>query len=314
MEKNIEKIERNNEEIAPETPYGTFKTRDGLSIRFGVWKAKTTPAKATIVLLNGRSEFMEKYLLIIEKLQIRGLDVYSMDWRGQGLSDRSLENRHKGYVKSFNHYIIDLHDFMEKHVLPGAQKPVYMLAHSMGGHIAIRYLHDYPGKVKKVILDAPMINIKTFPMPIKVARWMATRACKSGKHEEYIIGAADFKKMPFPGNLLTSDYIQFQRGQDFVDENPDLVLGGVTYGWLNASFDSMELTQKKEYARAIDTPMLILSAGDEEIVSNKAQKLFSNAAKNCIYKEIKNSRHEIMMENDKILVEFWKAFENFFSL
>jgi len=72
-----------------------------------------------------------------------------MDHRGQGLSERALENLHKSYVENFQYYISDLNIFIQNIVNPHCSfnnkfhKP-YLLAHSMGGAIAARYLQDHP--------------------------------------------------------------------------------------------------------------------------------------------------------------------------
>ena len=42
----------------------------------------------TCVLLNGQTEFIEKYFEVIDELRGRGFAVATMDWRGQGGSGR----------------------------------------------------------------------------------------------------------------------------------------------------------------------------------------------------------------------------------
>ena len=91
----------------------------------------------------------------VDQLLARKLDVVTFDWRGQGLSDRILPNRYKGYVASYEDYLKDLTNFMDRHVSK-SDRPVVMLAHSMGGHIALRYLHDNPDRVEKAVLTSPL--------------------------------------------------------------------------------------------------------------------------------------------------------------
>ena len=85
----------------------SLSAKDGTRLRV----ARFTPASArrgTAVFLNGRKEFIEKYFEAIGDLLARGFAVATMDWRGQGLSDRALPNRHKGHVAHFDLYIDDL--------------------------------------------------------------------------------------------------------------------------------------------------------------------------------------------------------------
>src|SRR5690242_7743208 len=120
---------------------GAIKTRDGLSLRFARW-APPPGRKGTVVLMQGRAEFIEKYFETVRDLRARGFAVATFDWRGQGLSDRALADPRKGYVRSFSEYAIDLETVMEQVVLPDCPPPIYALAHSMGGSIAIKACHD----------------------------------------------------------------------------------------------------------------------------------------------------------------------------
>ena len=100
---------------------GTIKTPDGVTLRFGRWEP---PAgrRGTVVVLQGRAEYIEKYFETVRDLRARGFAVATFDWRGQGLSERALADRHKGHVKNFAQYATDLEAFMEQVVLPIARR------------------------------------------------------------------------------------------------------------------------------------------------------------------------------------------------
>src|SRR5579859_3255075 len=82
---------------------GSIKTPDGVSLRFARF-APPPGRKGTVVLLQGRAEFIEKYFETVRDLRARGFAVATLDWRGQGLSDRALRNPRKGYVRDFSRY------------------------------------------------------------------------------------------------------------------------------------------------------------------------------------------------------------------
>ncbi len=86
------------------SPYDFMTTSDNLSIRYGIWSCQKEKKLGSIILLSGRTEFMEKYTETIGILNQKGFDVYSFDWRGQGLSTRMLANMHKGFVYVFFFY------------------------------------------------------------------------------------------------------------------------------------------------------------------------------------------------------------------
>ena len=119
---------------------GTLKTPDGVSLRFARW-APPPGRKGTVCLFQGRSDFIEKYYETVRDLRARGFAVATLDWRGQGLSDRALRNRRKGYVRSFAQYQIDLETFINEVVLPDCPPPIFALAQSMGGTILLRAAH-----------------------------------------------------------------------------------------------------------------------------------------------------------------------------
>src|ERR1700693_4686345 len=86
---------------------GTLKTPDGVSLRFARWEP---PAgrKGTLCVLQGRAEFIEKYFEVVNDARDRGFAVATLDWRGQGLSQRGPSDHRKGHVRNFSDYDLDL--------------------------------------------------------------------------------------------------------------------------------------------------------------------------------------------------------------
>jgi len=290
-----------------------LKTNHNMAIRYGVWRPSHTKVQGSVILLGGRSEFMEKYAETIGELNQRGYLVYSFDWRGQGLSTRMLPDRHKGFVRNYDDYIQDLAAFVSKIVKPGAVTPLVILAHSMGGHIALRYIHDNPGIVDRAVLVSPMIDILTTPFPRFFARLITRISSQAGGDHTYVIGSKgyDADEEKYEGNRLTSDPERFMDEKKAIAANPDLALGGVTYGWLSATFDSIDILTKPGYADEIKTPVLIFSAGSDRVVSVEAQKSICTSMPNCKLETIEGSFHEILKETDSIRSIFWKAFDKF---
>src|SRR5271155_5307874 len=96
------------------------------------------PARGLCVLLNGQTEFIEKYFEVIDELRGRGFAVATLDWRGQGGSGRLVpEAPLKGHIHDFAEYEADLSALMEEIVAPmlGGDALPIALAHSTGGHV-----------------------------------------------------------------------------------------------------------------------------------------------------------------------------------
>jgi len=293
------------------TSYDFMKTSDKSAIRYGIWYCQKERRRGSILLLNGRKEFMEKYRETIGELIERGFDVYSFDWRGQGLSARMLANRHKGFIEDFDIYLNDLKLFVSNIVKPKAIDPLIILAHSMGGHIALRFIHDHPQMVERAVLTAPMIDIFTFPLSRWFASFISRSANKIGLRHAYAIGSGDYTDETFEGNNLTSDPVRFTDTNKVIAKNPDLALGGVTYGWLSASIKSTDILTKPGFAKKFTTPILIISAGEDSVVSNKAQKKICALLPDCEFMEIPRARHEILRETDAVRSIFWEEFDRF---
>lgn len=289
------------------SPFSFMKTDDKGYIRYGIWHCTGDKKNGTIILLNGRSEFMEKYSETISELLNKGFNVYSMDWRGQGLSERLLSDRQKGFIPNYEIYLNDVKKFIDEIVKPKAVLPVTILAHSMGGHIALRLIHDHPTVAEKVVLSSPMIEIFNFSVIRRITGFVAEFAVKAGMGHAYIPCAHRYNpdKEKFEGNRLTSDPKRFMATRKEIMNNRKLTSGGVTYRWLWASFQSIDIVNHPGYAENIKTPVLMISAGSDRVVSIKAQKRFSARLSDCRFIEIKDARHEVLMETDAIRSIFW---------
>jgi lysophospholipase len=295
------------------SPYDYITTADHQSLRYGIWYSPKEKQKGSILLLNGRTEFMEKYSETIEELNHMGFNVYSFDWRGQGLSSRMLANKHKGFINDYDVYLNDLDLFITKIVKPGAVHPLIIIAHSMGGHIALRFMHDHPEVADRAVLTSPMIDIFESSLSKGLANLITKIAIKAGFSHSYTIGSRDYTDEEFKGNDLTSDPVRFTDAKKAITKNPDLALGGATYGWLSATLKSIDIITQPGFAAKITTPILMVIAGNDKIVSIKAQKKISTMMPNCELKEISDARHEIFKETDAVRSIFWREFKRFIN-
>jgi lysophospholipase len=293
-----------------------MNTADGCAIRYGIWRSRKRPPRGSVLVLSGRTEFLEKYADVIAELNGRGWDVYSFDWRGQGLSSRMLKNPHKGHVVSYNQYLEDLDQFVRDILRPEVSGILICLAHSMGAHIAMRYLHDFPGAFDRAVFTSAMIDIQTIPFPMWFARKLTFMAMRRGQSHCYAPGQFNYRpgnRIRFHLNLLTQDFSGYMAPHLLIKQTPGLALGGVTCGWLNAAFESIDIMKSKGYAERIGTPVLMVCAGADRVVSVQAQRDICARMPNCAFEYIEGSYHEILKENKSILTRFWNAFDGFIT-
>lgn len=296
--------------------YGFLFTADGMRLRYGRWATPAIPCLGSVLVLTGRAEFMEKYLETIQELNSRGFDVFSFDWRGQGLSGRMLDDAQKGYVGSYDQYLTDLDFVLKDMVAPEAREPLMILAHSMGAHIALRYLDRTVEGIAKAVLLAPMVDILTAPAPQRFSRWLCRFMVRKGFGSAIFPGSDHHNpfKRSFARNRFTSDAARFSRTQQHIRQNPHLDAGGVTYNWLAATFDSIDMLQDAEFGKQLQTPILLVMAGNDQVVCNKATERLSIKLPVHRMKCIKKARHEILQENDSLRTEFWRAFDQFMQV
>ncbi|MEQ1888244.1 MAG: alpha/beta hydrolase [Alphaproteobacteria bacterium] len=297
---------------APEgVRFAWLRTRDGVRLRAACWPGRMPVA--TIVLLQGRTECIEKYYETIAELQTR--DYAVVTWRGQGLSDRALPNRHKGHVRDFAEYHDDMDSVLEKFVMNATDLPApyILMAHSMGAHIAVRYLHHRPQAFARAVLCSPMAYINTAPLPNFMARAIASAGTALGLGESYVPGGKNYSRAgePFEGNRLTGDPARFERNADILSDSPDLALGSPTLGWLDAAFRSMEIIMEPEFGAAITTPALLAYGDGEQVSLPDHQARLASQLGRCRAICITGARHEILQETNPVRDQFWAAFDRF---
>jgi len=277
--------------------------------------APDVPARGVCVLLNGQTEFIEKYFEVIDELRGRGFAVATMDWRGQGDSSRMTKDSRKSFVGDFSEYDQDLDTLMNWIVTPMLgpnQKPV-ALAHSMGAHNLLRTLVHRPSSFKACVLSAPMIAISFRGQREFLVRAVTAFQIWRGRRADWVWGmeARDPHKMNFASQMVTSDPQRFERTQMLLHEHPDLRLAGATWSWLAAALRSMDWLRFQ--AASVTTPLLVVGAGRDRICITPQAKAFAQAAPHADYVELPDAGHEILMERNAIRAEFWAAFDAFMA-
>ena len=290
---------------------GAIKTADGVSLRFARWDPPPG-RRGTVVVLQGRAEFIEKYYETVRDLRARGFAVATFDWRGQGLSDRALADRHKGYVRNFSEYSTDLDAVMEQVVLPDCPPPIFALGHSMGGAIAIRACHGGSRWFERVVLSAPMIALPPGPLT-RVAGPLARIMRLIGRGGGYVPtgDARAHGSENFIGNVLTSDPVRYARNAAVLEQAPELGIGAPTIAWADAAMRLMNQFALPSYAGSIRQPILMVAAGRDEVVSTPAIETFGMNLLAGRHLILPGSRHEILQEQDHYRGQFWAAFDAF---
>lgn len=279
-----------------------LRTKDGLRIRVVHWPLEG--AKGTILMFTGRTEYAEKYGRAAKDYAARGYAMLAVDWRGQGIADRMTQDRGLGHVGKFMDYQQDVDavvDFVKEHDIPA---PHYLIAHSMGGCIGLRALHNGM-PVKAVAFSAPMWGVD-IAQPLKAAAWaIGTVGPKIGLKTMVTPGRSTtnyLEDQPFEGNELTNDPVTYTYLNDQLKVHPDLGLGGPSVNWIGEALWEMYALNK------MDSPNYPCFAGigtaetivDQDRVKDRMTRWPRGEI--AVYPDAK---HEIMIEVPKVREDFF---------
>lgn len=282
-------------------------TSDGAQIRTAHWKANGHDRKGTVTILQGRTEFIEKYYEVIRELRRNGYDVVAFDWRGQGGSSRAVTAGRRGHISSMAQYGRDLEAVLRQISLAEYPGPHYAIAHSMGATVLLARADRLRTVFDRAVLSAPLTGILDYGFREKVAYAMAAIANWMGLGRLLVPGRNTEIVGEFENNSLTSDALRFARYNAVLQRAPELGTGGPTLGWLHAMGRAMVRFRSPEYGPSIHLPMLIIDAGVEKVVSKEATEDLAARMKSAGYIEIPGARHELMAEADPYREQFFAA-------
>lgn len=314
-------------------------------IRYAHWVPKNNDKKNVVVHFNGRTEFIERNIYSYKDLLEKGYEVWSLDWRGQGLSSHDLEEKQKHNISSFDEYLEDANYFVDKVVELNKYKGKrILLAHSMGGQIALRYLlHEHGSKFDFAVLSSPLLKIPGDSFWLRVGnefkRVFAGESCVLSKPpvwvgdfekgtacsligvvqiaENELIDANETKKYSNDLNKMAEINCLIESSISANGEGEtDLRLACPTSNWLNSAFDSTDITM--ESASKLSTPTLIIRANPDSAVDPVGQDDFCKLSDNCRLDSVPviegvQPGHELLIEKELIRKFFFDGFDNHVS-
>lgn len=283
---------------------------DGARLRAALFPAKGL-ARGSVVLSPGRTEPLDKYFEVIGELQDRGFAVLTHDWRGQGLSARFLPDRIRGHAEGSGPFLDDYRRLLD-HFEPRLPKPWIQVAHSMGGCLALLALAKGETRFVGSALSAPMLGIVTNDFGYAFARALTFGASHLGLATRYLFGdASDPLAISFEKDRIAHDRARWDRFRAQLAACPDLVIGNLTWGWLDFAFSAGAFLRRSSATTRIKTPVLMVASGDDDRVLTADSRKVARRLPNCRYVEIPESWHEILMETDDIRAIWWREFDAF---
>ena len=290
---------------------GFFKGEKGIGIYFKYFLQNSIDnEKGAIVISSGRRENALKYKELIYDLYNNGYSVYILDHRGQGFSERiNKADKQMGHIDDFAYYVSDLKKYYNEFAKVNLHKKIFLLAHSMGATIGTRYIEKFPHDFDAAAFSSPMFGLR-FPICELIGIFT--------KYEpRYLFGKNNYdnEEKNFLTNNLTYSKMRYEAMMNMYENNPSTKLGGPSYQWVYQSC----MTFKKIFKelQKMETPIILIQAGKDKIVSANAQKKFfielKKLGKDVQGSFIDGAYHEILMEKDKYRILLITHFLDFFA-
>lgn len=134
------------------------------------------PARAAILLVHGLGEHSGRYETLAAHCTARGFAVHAMDHYGHGRSEGL-----PGHVERFSVYLDGLRALRNDVRAQGADVPLFLLGHSMGGLIAAAFLGEDQASFRGCVLSGPALRSDAEPPALVLAivrliSWIAPTA------------------------------------------------------------------------------------------------------------------------------------------
>lgn len=264
-------------------------------------------ARGTVLIFPGYTEYLEKYFETAADLQKRGFASFVMDWRGQGLSQRSLRNPVIFHLNNFDEPGRDIGKALEE-LEERLPRPWIVLAHSMGGAIALRALLKGRFTAEAALFSAPMWGIMAAtPINRYFSRFM--RLIGFGRTPTSFFAKKPTEEV-FEVNNVTTDKTRFDRNWDIWRASRDIRIAGPTFGWFAAACDTVKSNAKRGALKKLKFPITVLSAGEEALVRNEAHAALAARLPEAEHRTIEGAKHELLQETDAHRAQVFEAFDD----
>ncbi|MGK2909591.1 MAG: alpha/beta fold hydrolase [Sphingobium sp.] len=293
--------------IAPDGwPHRLFRIGDG--------------SRGHMLMLAGRGDMIEKYLEVAAHFAARGWAVTTFDWRGQGGSGRFLADPMVGHIASFGQWITDLGDFARAWQAEGTGPhvvPHVVLAHSMGGYLALRAMVDGVIRPDAAVFTAPMLGLNGGRVP----QWLARIVIRIMLRIAGPTGAAWTQNEASAVQLrarqrrLTHSLSRYDDELYWRRTTPEISLGPPSWGWLDQAYRATAALAREPGLAKMTVPTFILGTDADQLVSAKAIRSVAARLPDAqLHMYGAEAAHEILREADDVRLDalaridaFWDA-------
>ena len=286
---------------------GTMTTSDNLRLNYYMTEPKNPIA--SIVFVHGMGEFFGKYHEYIWYLYQAGFRVFFPEQRGFGYSEGKLDEPDLIYIDDYSTYVEDLHQFMDKIVLPGSfyngqRQDVFLIAHSMGGAVSTLFMEKYPKYFKAALLSSPMIKMKADNLKTIVVIVLKIYALLFKREKSVAPNQKRFDpNTPFESSSSKSKP-RFDYQLNMRRNNEHFQTTTATLGWALASMKAHKDIVAN--LKRIKIPVNIMTAGDDHLIDSEGYSEFAKGVPQAVIHDYPTSRHEIFNADEATRNQYYK--------
>src|SRR6266850_2034313 len=226
----------------------TVTASDGL--RLYLRSREAASARGEILISHGFGEHSGRYGALTDHLVSHNYSVSAYDHRGHGLSDGL-----PGHVESFNEYDEDLAKVVALVRSRSEARPLFLIGHSMGGLIGLRYLERHSGALNGAIVSAPLIEVAVAVPAHKLMIARVGARMNPRFRLDNAIDPANLSRDPEVGRAYAAD---------------PLVNRKVSTKWFAEATRAMH--EVAERAAQITTPVLVMHGTEDRLASVDATR------------------------------------------
>ena len=249
-----------------------------LRLHYRTWELENP--EAAVILVHGMFEHARRYEELAEYLAGHGLSTFVLDLRGHGAS----EGR-RGHVRSFDVLLQDLDRFRrEVRGLVTVDLPLFLIGHSLGGLVGLRYLEEYEVSFHGAVITSPWLGTA-----VSIPRWQVLMAAVLNR----VLPA-----FPFPFKLDASELTQDpDRAADYRDDPQ--IHSTITPRLFTEISSAIETALRR--GDRIGVPVLFLLAGADTIVDTQRSLAFARSlpSQDITVEVLEGQYHEVLQERDR---------------
>ncbi|MFW6330388.1 MAG: alpha/beta hydrolase [Gemmatimonadota bacterium] len=249
-----------------------------MRLHYRTWEVDR--ARAGLLMVHGMFEHSRRYEELARSMASHHLSTFALDLRGHGES----EGR-RGHVHRFDVLLQDVDRFRrEVQSLLAPDLPLFLLGHSLGGLIVLRYLEEYDAAVCGAIMTSPWLGTA-----VPVPRWQVLAAAVLDR----ILPA-----FPFPFSIDPADLTHDEeRAQDYREDS--LIHGTITPRFFTQTSAAIEQAHRR--GDRIHVPTLFLLAGDDRIVDTERSLAFARSlpSEDITINVLRGQYHELLQERNR---------------